>query len=230
MIQPIGYYYLWRDLYSKPIWANSTPQQKVILITLLGMANFKEKKWEWKGKQYVCKPGQFVTSLESIANEAGKGISIQNVRTALKRFQTLGFLTSKSTNRNRLITIENWERYQADKENQQANKQATNKQLTTKEEGNKVINIYTADFEKFYDVYPRPTEKKRTFTNWSKCIKEYSPEEIKKAAENYKAKVEVEKTDKQYIKTSANFLGRDKFFEDYIDVEPEKKSTLGWLD
>lgn len=85
------------------------------------------------------------------------------------------------------------------------------------------IKKYSAQFEFFYNIYPRSTEKKRTFTNWSKCIKEYSPEEIIKAAENYKAKVEVEKTEKQYIKTSANFLGRDKFFEDYLNVEqPEE--------
>lgn len=82
---------------------------------------------------------------------------------------------------------------------------------------------YSSLFEIFYKIYPRATEKKRTLTNWSKCIKEYSPEEIIKAAENYKAKVEVEKTEKQYIKTSANFLGRDKFFEDYLNVEqPEE--------
>lgn len=93
------------------------------------------------------------------------------------------------------------------------------------------IKKYSSQFELFYKMYPRPTEKKRTFTNWNRCLKEYSPEEIIRAAENYKAKVEAEKTDKQYIKTSANFLGRDKFFEDYLNVEqPEKKSTLGWLD
>lgn len=85
------------------------------------------------------------------------------------------------------------------------------------------INKYSSQFEFFYKIYPRPAEKKRTLTNWNKCLKEYSPEEIIKAAENYKAKVEAANTDKQYIKTSANFLGRDKFFEDYIYLEqPEE--------
>src|SRR5690625_4537621 len=119
----------------KPIWLESTPEQKVILITLLMMANHKENEWEWKGKPYKVSPGQFITSLESIARNAGKGISIQNVRTALKRFEKYGFLTNKSTNKNRLITIVNWGYYQqedGDKTSKlTSNQQTTNKQLTS---------------------------------------------------------------------------------------------------
>ena len=93
------------------------------------------------------------------------------------------------------------------------------------------INKYSSQFENFYKIYPRAAEKKRTLTNWNKCLKEYPPEEIIKAAENYKAKVEAQRTDKQYIKTSANFLGRDKFYIDYLDenyTEEEQTETWGW--
>ena len=83
---------LHRDLMDKPIWKSSTPEQKTILITLLMMANYYENEWEWKGLPFKAKPGQFVTSLQSIARNAGKGISIQNVRTALKRFEKYEFL------------------------------------------------------------------------------------------------------------------------------------------
>ncbi|MDD4321605.1 MAG: hypothetical protein PHH31_08720, partial [Acidaminococcaceae bacterium] len=75
MIQPIGYFYLWRELYSKPIWLNSTAEQKVILIALLGMANFNGKEWEWKGQKFKAEKGQFVTSLDSIVENCGKGIT-----------------------------------------------------------------------------------------------------------------------------------------------------------
>jgi len=120
------------------------------------MANHEENEWEWEGQKYKCKPGQFITSLKSIAEKAGLGISIQNVRTALTKFEKYGFLTNQSTNKNRLITIVNWDFYQAkeDAVNKPANKQltssqqATNKQLTTnkndKNDKNdkKYINIY----------------------------------------------------------------------------------------
>lgn len=107
-----GWVKLYRDILNKAIWRLSTPEQKTILITLLLMANHGEKDWEWKGKRFTCQPGQMVTSLEKIAKEAGKGISIKNVRTAIERFQNFGFLTNESTKQNRLITICNWGSYQ----------------------------------------------------------------------------------------------------------------------
>ncbi|WP_313264454.1 hypothetical protein [Enterococcus sp.] len=94
-----GWIKLYRQLLEKPIWQESTPEQKVILITLLSMANHEEKEWEWQGEPYKASPGQFVTSLESIKRKCGKGISMQNVRTALKRFEKYEFLTNKPTNK-----------------------------------------------------------------------------------------------------------------------------------
>ncbi|MGE6721073.1 hypothetical protein ACQKGD_27630 [Peribacillus frigoritolerans] len=130
-----GWFKLYRDLLEKPLWVQSTPEQKTVLITLLSMANHQEKEWEWKGTSYKVAPGQFVTSLESIAEKCGKGISIQNVRTALKRFEKYEFLTNESTNKNRLVTIVNWGFYQGNSDdltNQlTGNQQAVNKQLTT---------------------------------------------------------------------------------------------------
>lgn len=136
---------LYRNLLEKPIWKQSTPEQKTILITLLMMVNYTASEWEWEGKIFTCEPGQIVTSLESIAQKSGKGISIQNVRTALKRFEKLGFLTDESTKSGRLITVENWGKYQGvDVEpNKEPNKdltksqQTSNKYLTPKEESKK---------------------------------------------------------------------------------------------
>lgn len=107
-----GWIKLYRELLEKPIWFESTPEQKTILITLLLMANHDGRQWEWQGQKYYAAPGQFVTSLPKIAEKAGPGISIKNVRTALKRFEKYGFLADKSTNKNRLITINNWGFYQ----------------------------------------------------------------------------------------------------------------------
>ena len=123
----LGWIKLHRALLDKTIWQNSTPEQKTILITLLLMANHEPNQWEWKGKKYIVKSGEFITSLEKIVAKCGKGITTQNVRSALKRFEKLQFLTNESTKQNRLIKIENWGLYQ-DEENQ-PNK-ATNKEVT----------------------------------------------------------------------------------------------------
>ncbi|HAC2571354.1 TPA_asm: DnaD domain protein [Listeria monocytogenes] len=161
-----GWVKLHRDLKEKPIWRSSTPEQKTILVTLLMMANHKENEWEWMGKPFKAKPGEFVTSIKSITEECGKGISSQNVRTALKRFENYGFLTKESTKVNTLINIVNWGVYQEseNKSNTLANKQLTNdsqtanKQLTTNKnvrtkECNKNNNINNSDlnFKDFWE-------------------------------------------------------------------------------
>jgi len=150
MISGVGFFKLHRELFNKPIWLNSTPEQKTVLITILAMVNFRENEWEWKGKKFKTKPGQTVTSLDKIKQACGKGVSQQNVRTALKRLEKLEFLTNESTKDGRLVTIVNWALYQVEEKNQQSNQQSPNieltddqqtpnKDLTPKEEGKKVL-------------------------------------------------------------------------------------------
>ena len=145
-----GWLKLYRDLIDKPIWLNSTLEQRVILITLLCMANFAPKKWEHNGETFDLQAGQFITSLPSLVSKCNsKEITTQKVRTALKRFEKLGFLTDKSTNKNRLITIVNWAMYQDfdNEDNKQdnsqvtGNQQADNSQLTAREEYNNNNNV-----------------------------------------------------------------------------------------
>lgn len=131
-----GWIKLHRCLFDKAIWQNSTPEQKVILITLLGMANHKGKEWEWKGKQFKAEPGMLVTSLDSICTRCGKGISVQNVRSALNKFEKYEFLTQEVTKTGRLINIVNWGVYQGGLEegNKDTNKEVTNDQQSTNKE------------------------------------------------------------------------------------------------
>lgn len=159
MIQPIGYLKLWRELFTKPIWLNSTKEQQIILITLLAMANFNSNQWEWNGKKFQAQPGQFVTSASSIIANTGNTVTRQNVRTALARFEKLDFLTYESTKTGLLITIVNWGIYQGngDSANHDTNQDLTktqprpNQDLTTIEEGKKVEKVKRK--EKTYSDY-----------------------------------------------------------------------------
>ncbi|EAE5019046.1 TPA_asm: DnaD domain protein [Listeria monocytogenes] len=161
----LGWIKLHRDLKEKPIWKSSTPEQKTILVTLLMMANHKENEWEWRGKPFKAKPGEFVTSIKSITEECGKGISSQNVRTALKRFENYGFLTKESTKISTLINVVNWGVYQElenktntvtnnqlTNDSQTANNQlTTNKNVRTKECNNNNINNSDLNFKDFWE-------------------------------------------------------------------------------
>ena len=144
---------LFRCLIDKPIWFNSTPQQKTILITILLKANWKESEWEWQGQKFKLNPGQFVSSLENLVKASGKGISIQNVRTSITRFEKLEFLTNESTKTGRLITVLNWHMYQVERmrPNKATNidltktQQRPNKDLTTIEELKELNKLKTKD-------------------------------------------------------------------------------------
>ena len=134
----IGWIIIHRELMDKPIWKGSTPEQKVVLITLLMMVDFKPSEWEWNGEKYSTKPGEKITSLQSIVSLAGKGISIQNVRSSLKRFEKLEFLTNQPTRQGRLISIVNWDSYQSTQHSDQhSTQQRPNKGPTPNEQGNK---------------------------------------------------------------------------------------------
>jgi len=159
-----GYIKLYRELIEKPIWLNSTPEHKSIIITLLLMANHKPNDWEWCGKKFNVNKGQFVTSLESIRKKTGKGISIQNMRSCLKRLKKLHFATNKSTKSGRLITIINWGSYQPKEkkatkivtvEQQRSNKGAT----PNKNERKKEKELYPPTFIKFWEAYPKKKGK-----------------------------------------------------------------------
>lgn len=153
-----GWIKLYRCLMNKAIWTSSSPEQKVILITLLMMANHEGKEWEWQGKQFKAQPGEFVTSAKSIMAKSGTGISRQNVRTALEKFTKYNFLTYQSTKTGLLVSIVNWGLYQSEKviPNQPINHEVTNRspspnqQVTTnkndKNDKNDKKNIYIGEF------------------------------------------------------------------------------------
>jgi hypothetical protein len=227
MIQPIGYFKLYRELFSKPIWLNSTAKQQSILITLLAMANFKENEWDWNGKRFKIQPGQFVTSLESIVKQCSSDVTVQNVRTALARFVALGFLTSEPTNKNRLITITNWALYQEEQieSNKQTNKQltsvqqATNKQLTTKEESNKdnkdkkiISNIVLDEFfDSVWLFYPVKKGKKSVSLKQKEILFKIGYDELKRCFERY----EKNKEDWKAFQQGSTFFNSGYF--DYLD-------------
>lgn len=101
---------LYRKILKDALWKDCTSNQKVVMITLLLMADHKENEWIFKGERYKTSPGEFVTSLKSIVENSG--VSIKVVRNSLEKLESLGFLISKSSNKNRIIKIKNWEKYQ----------------------------------------------------------------------------------------------------------------------
>lgn len=188
-----GWIKLHRSLLTDELWKDCNANQKVILITLLLMANHKPNKWIFGGEEYSVKEGEFITSLKSISEHSG--CTVQVVRTALLKFEKHHFLTSKVTNKNRLISIVNWTKYQQMDEhvNKQSNnrltsnQQAVNKQLTTnKNERMKDISIYsekspgkTNPKNMIQWGMDNPKEPHESLVDYSKRYKRYLAEEEK---------------------------------------------------
>lgn len=112
MIADNGFVCLWRNMLYDPVWYNSTPEQKVLLITLLLMVCWKEQEYDVYGEKLTLKPGQIVTSVAEIKKLTGKHVSTKNIRTGIDRFKKMNFLAKETTKRGTLITIVNWRKYQ----------------------------------------------------------------------------------------------------------------------
>ena len=215
-----GWIKLHRELIDKAIWKTSTPEQKIILITLLLMANHEENEWEWNGERYKVQPGQMITSLKSIAEACGDGVTIRNVRTSINRFEKYGFLTNQSTNKNRLITIVNYTKYQGneyqpDKATDKqltSNRQATDKQLTTNKNDNNDNNDNNDDdIKKHLKKINSLVDKKVSSSQIKRFLKFNSLDDLDKLT------VKIKESD--YLKQNIDFnkLGKKflkKVFED----------------
>ena len=118
-------------------------EMKNLFIHLLLEANHADKKWQG----VEVKRGQLVTGLKSL--NIATGISIQSLRTCLSKLESTGEITSKSTNRFRIITLCNYSSYQIEKDDTNSpannqptsNQQSTNKQLTPNKNVKKKKNV-----------------------------------------------------------------------------------------
>jgi hypothetical protein len=123
-------------------------KQRDVMIQCLLLADHHPNEWEWGSEIFKTNPGQFITSLDSLASSCSKEVSVQSVRTALLKLEKWNFLTNKSTKTGRLITIVNWETYQlcTDSTTKGTNKaltknqQSSNKELTANKNDKNVKN------------------------------------------------------------------------------------------
>ena len=125
-------------------WYDDT-NTKVLFLHCLLKANWKATKWHG----IDLAPGQFITSLPSLAEETH--LSIKEVRTALSHLKKTGEVADKGYTKFRIITVKNWDEYQvkgrqgADKGQTEGRQGAADKEY--KELKNK-RNIYVSDSHK----------------------------------------------------------------------------------
>ena len=156
----IGYIKIYRQMKNWG-WYTDIPV-KVLFLHLLLSANREAR--EWNGIK--IEQGQLITSLEHLARDSG--LTVQQVRTALKKLKSTQEATYKSTSRNTIITINNWDKFQLSNTN--CNKQITNEQQTNNKQitTNKKERI-EEDKNSFF-IEEKKTKKIDPFMNKTKDV------------------------------------------------------------
>ena len=191
--------------------------------------NWTDKKW--KGQE--IKRGSIVSSYEKLATETG--LSVMQVRTAIKKLRSTGEITSKSSNKNTVFIVNNYDLYQGcNKQNNEPvtiKQQTDNIQITTTKESKEVkkdINktLCKADaselFERLWKAYPNKRGKGQVSDAKKKKIAEIGEEEMQRAMARY-----IEELEQQTWKKTQN---GSTFFNsgyiDYLDENYEKPAVI----
>ena len=109
-----------------------------LFIHCLLKANHADNKFRGK----IINRGSFQTSYQMLSEQTG--LSVRNIRTSLNKLKTTGELTIKTSSKNTVIVINNYDYYQSN--DKQSDKQVTNKrqasdkQVTTNNNDNNVNN------------------------------------------------------------------------------------------
>nr|DAI31616.1 MAG TPA: replisome organizer [Caudoviricetes sp.] len=142
-----GYVKIHRKLLNNPIVMKDCEHFAVWIYLLLN-ATHQDRNVLFKGKKIIIGPGQLITGRKSISSELQ--ISESKVQRILNFFETEHQIEQQTSNKNRVITLTNWHKYQ-DNEHQieqqlNNNRTTTEQQLNTNNNDknvNNVRNIYS---------------------------------------------------------------------------------------
>ena len=122
---------LWRNVLQNPIIMKDS-EYFMLWHMLLCMAEFEPTTSLLGGKTIRLKPGQLTTGRKQLS--VNSGISESKVERILNAFETAHQIEQQKTNKNRLITIVNWDKYQGS--GQQTKQQLNNHRTTSEQQVN----------------------------------------------------------------------------------------------
>ena len=98
-----------RAILNSSLWTMRA-EDKVVAITCIAIASWKDGKWFDGITEIPILRGQFVRSWAGLSNDSGE--TIQTVRTSVQHLEKVGFLTRKPTGRYHVFTIPKYSHYQ----------------------------------------------------------------------------------------------------------------------
>jgi len=134
-----GFIIIHRKILDNPVVCKDNDYFRVWLYLLLNVSH-KTHTAIFNGEKIILNPGQLITGRKSISGKCN--VSESKVQRILKSFEIEQQIKQQTTNKNRLITVLNWCKYQFNEqqgEQQVNNKRTTNEQqVNTNNNGNNV--------------------------------------------------------------------------------------------
>ena len=138
--------------------------------------------------------------------------NLANVSKSSKSWQSLANLANLADNDN-----------ENDNDNDNENDIAIDKNIAIdinnnkKKTKQKKSRNYSTEFECFWEVYPRKSDKGEAYKKYLTRLKDgWSPEQLLTAAKKYRAQIITNRTDQKYIKLCKTFLSDTTPFTDYL--------------
>lgn len=230
-----GWIRAYRQMLDNPVVCKDSDYFAVWVYLLLN-ATHQEYDTLFKGKRITLQKGQLITGTISISKKLK--VNKDKVQRILKSFENDKQIAQQASNRNRLITILNWDKYQEfDKQNdkQVINKCETDdKQLITNKNGKNIKNnneqkkILLEHFNLIWEKYPNKKGKAKAIEYYLQWIKgrtiagitrKLTDEQMYYAVVKYQKECEKNGIEQQFIKHGDTFF--NKAILDYVEVKDE---------
>lgn len=141
-----------------------------LFVKLVGRAHRLEGDAELAGQRVKLKPGQIATGLRDLSPNTILDPHLHRVRTALRYLENRGTITQETSNQGRLVTICNWEEYQA-APTDESKQGASDAQTTRKQGASDAQHIGELRKKKKEVSAPASPEIKTAVEEWRKTLK-----------------------------------------------------------
>ena len=138
-----GWVKLHRSTLENPVVCKDS-EHLAVWVYLLLKATHKEKEMLFSGEKITLKPGQLITGRKKIS-EWSK-VNESKVQRILKLFENEHQIEQQTANKNRLITVVNWDKYQSGE--QQSEQQVNNNRTTNEQQLNTNKNVRMKECKK----------------------------------------------------------------------------------
>lgn len=170
----------------------------------------QEKKEEKKEEKQEDSEGNISLANASKSSKCQQMLAnLANVSKSSKRKQNLANLADNENENDNDNDNEN--------DNENDNDIAKAIYINQKKTKQKKSESYSNDFDVFWEVYPRKSDKGSAYKKYLTRLKDgWSPEQLLTAAKKYKAQIVANRTEQKYIKLCKTFLSDTTPFADYL--------------